>query len=104
MAKSSPRRKDDKIIAQAIAYAVQFQQQGVLDEAENASVLRTIPHHFDALHLMGVLRHQQGNDAEAVKLIDAAVSLNVIGVPREIDARVIGANPVAGPQDWPLER
>lgn len=78
MAKSSPRKKDDKIIAQAIAYAVQFQQQGMLGEAEKlyAGVLRTIPHHFDALHLMGVLRHQQGNSAEAVKLIDAALKVN----------------------------
>jgi FkbM family methyltransferase len=78
MAKSSPRKNDDKIIAQAIAYAVQFQQQGMLGEAEKlyAGILRTIPHHFDALHLLGVLRHQQGNNAEAVKLIDAALKVN----------------------------
>ncbi|MEA2929847.1 MAG: protein O-GlcNAc transferase, partial [Hyphomicrobiales bacterium] len=50
-------------------------QQGRLPEAEKlyAKILKIEPDHFDALHLLGVLKHQQGNAAEALRLIAAAL-------------------------------
>ena len=34
------------------------------------------PNHFDSLHLLGVIFHQRGNHAEAVRQIDAALKIN----------------------------
>ena len=48
---------------------------GRLDEAERLYdiILADDPEHFDALHLSGVLRHQQGRSAEALRLVAAAL-------------------------------
>src|SRR5579864_1103310 len=46
--------------------AAQLYQKFLADEAE----------HADALHLLGVLRHQQGDHARAVELIGRAVTLS----------------------------
>ena len=52
-------------------------QQGRLDDAASLykKALNADPAHFDARHLLGVLRHQQGRDTEAVKLIAAALKI-----------------------------
>lgn len=57
------------------AYAAH--QRGHLADAERGYVaaLQQAPDEVDALHLLGVLRHQQGRDAEAVDLLRRAVSL-----------------------------
>ncbi len=64
--------------AQAIRQAAALHQQGLLDRAEAIyrDVLKVAPDNFDALHLLGVLRQQQGRSAEALKLIAAALKRN----------------------------
>jgi tetratricopeptide (TPR) repeat protein len=52
-------------------------RDGRLDDAERGyrATLDSNPVHVDALHLLGVLRHQQGQHAEAVVLVRRAVDL-----------------------------
>lgn len=58
-----------------LLHALALHQEGRLDEAWEIydTILQTDPHHFDALHLGGVLRHQQGRSAEALRLVAAAL-------------------------------
>ncbi len=62
-------------IAETLQQALSLHQQGRLPEAERLykAILKTQPNHFDALHLLGVLKQQQGNSAEALRLIAAAL-------------------------------
>jgi tetratricopeptide (TPR) repeat protein len=62
------------VLSQALA----LHQAGRLAEAEKnyLQVLKAQPHHFDSLHLLGVIYHQRGNYAEAVRQIDVALKLN----------------------------
>jgi tetratricopeptide (TPR) repeat protein len=57
------------------AYAAH--RDGRLDDAERGyrATLDGNPSHVDALHLLGVLRHQQGQHAEAAALVRRAVKL-----------------------------
>ena len=50
-------------------------QQGKLDQAElhYSAILKAQPKHFEAKHMLGILRFQQGRNAEAVELIDEAL-------------------------------
>jgi tetratricopeptide (TPR) repeat protein len=52
-------------------------RDGRLDDAERGyrATLDDNPTHVDALHLLGVLRHQQGQHAEAAALVRRAVNL-----------------------------
>ncbi|MGQ7936836.1 tetratricopeptide repeat protein [Paraburkholderia sp. D1E] len=52
-------------------------RDGRLDDAERGyrATLDGNPVHVDALHLLGVLRHQQGQHAEAAELVRRAVNL-----------------------------
>ncbi len=52
-------------------------RDGRLDDAERGyrATLAADPGHVDALHLLGVLRHQQGQHAEAADLVRRAVDL-----------------------------
>ena len=52
-------------------------RDGRLTEAERdyQAALAAEPSHVDALHLLGVLRHQQGQHAEAAELVRRAVDL-----------------------------
>jgi tetratricopeptide (TPR) repeat protein len=52
-------------------------RDGRLDDAERGyrATLDGNPKHVDALHLLGVLRHQQGQHAEAAALVRRAVNL-----------------------------
>jgi protein O-GlcNAc transferase len=54
--------------------AIEFHQAGDLPSAQSlyGQILSGNPDHLDALHLFGVLRHQQGHNAEALGLIVAA--------------------------------
>ena len=55
--------------------AITLHQRGRLSEAEKLyrEVLTAVSDHFDAQHLLGVLKHQQGRGAEALQLIGAAL-------------------------------
>ena len=65
-----------------LSAAVSLHQKGKLADAERLylQILKVKPKHFDAQHLLGVLRHQQGRNAEAFELIAAALLVNPRGV------------------------
>src|SRR3954447_2201780 len=75
---SKPRRSHPPIGPNAIREAEMLHRQGRLEEAERiyAAIVACIPNHFDALHLLGVLRQEQSRPAEALSLIAAALRLN----------------------------
>ncbi len=58
--------------------ALRLHQQGHIEEAEVAyqEVLAAQPNHPGALHLLGVIRQQQGRHREAVELIGRAIEVN----------------------------
>jgi tetratricopeptide (TPR) repeat protein len=72
-------------LTQALAQAVALHRQGDLAQAEKiyARILKARRDHFDALHLLGLLKHQSGKAGEAYRLISAALAVN----PRSADAR-----------------
>jgi len=84
MANPLPVAHDDTVIAEATQYAVTFHQRGQLAEAEKlyAAILKVRPDHFNALHLLGVLRQEQGDSADAARLLQAALNMN----PRSVEA------------------
>ena len=66
--------------------AISLHAQGRLREAEKlfARVLKAAPGNFDALHLLGTIKAQNGQIGEALRLITAALKIN----PRAPDAWV----------------
>src|SRR5579862_3396906 len=58
-----------------IQHAIALHRQGRLTEAEQiyAAILAEEPGRFEALHLLGLMRHQQGQTIEALRLIGAAL-------------------------------
>src|ERR1700730_15811394 len=62
----------------AFDHALAFHQAGRLSEAEQMyrQILKDQPNHSDALHLLGVMHDQRGDHAEAVRHIDAALTIN----------------------------
>src|SRR5437660_3533928 len=61
---------------QLLERAIGAHQQGRLGEAERlySEILAAEPEHFDAQHLLGIVRHQQGRGTEALELIGAALT------------------------------
>src|SRR5436190_14884375 len=76
--RSSPSTTISSDLAATFAQALAFHKAGLLAEAETLyrKVIAIQPHHFDSLHLLGVICHQRGNHAEAVRQIDAALNRN----------------------------
>ena len=72
-------------LAQTLEQAVALHRQGDLAQAEKiyTRILKAQRDHFDALHLLGLLKHQAGKAGEAYRLISAALAVN----PRSPDAR-----------------
>src|SRR5438046_402593 len=62
-------------LRQLLDRAIGAHQRGQLGEAERLylDILKAEPRHFDAQHLLGVIRHQQGRSVEALALIGAAL-------------------------------
>jgi predicted O-linked N-acetylglucosamine transferase (SPINDLY family) len=58
-----------------IAKAITLHQRGDVASAEQVygQILAGDPHHFDALHMLGVIRIHQGRNTEAVELIGSAL-------------------------------
>jgi tetratricopeptide (TPR) repeat protein len=58
-------------------------QHNEFDLAENcyAEILKRQPSHFDANHLLGILRSQQGRNEEALELMKAALRVNPHSAP-----------------------
>jgi tetratricopeptide (TPR) repeat protein len=63
-------------MADTLQIALQHHQRGRLEDAERLyqAILADQPRHVEALHLLGVVAHQQGDHARAVLLIGSAVS------------------------------
>ena len=70
--------RDDAIVAEAAEYAQKFHGLGMLAEAEKfyLAILAARPDHFDALLSLAVLRRQQGDCVEALRLIGEALKTN----------------------------
>jgi protein O-GlcNAc transferase len=68
---------DETKLRQLLDRAIACHQRGQLGEAERLylEILKTEPGHFDAQHLLGIIRHQQGRGIEALALIDAALQV-----------------------------
>jgi len=73
-----PRPQPPPIGPHALQEAQALHRQGRLAEAERiySAIVACMPDHFDALHLLGVLRQEQSRPAEALSLIAAALRLN----------------------------
>src|SRR5262245_38546179 len=69
---------EQRAISQAIEAGVALQQRGLLNDAERlyTGILKLAPEHFDATHLLGLVRRQRGDSAGALRLIGAALKLN----------------------------
>jgi tetratricopeptide (TPR) repeat protein len=65
-------------LASAFREALALHRSGQLGEAKRRyrRILATAPDHFDSLHLLGVILHQEGDHAAAVEQIDAALKIN----------------------------
>ena len=72
---AAPTTKTVMSLPEALGQALELHRQGRLAEAENfyAAILRTKPDHFDALHMLGVIKGQQGNNEASAKLIREAL-------------------------------
>ena len=72
-------------IDQAVKLAVGLQQRNAMKEAEiiYQRILALIPEHPDALHFLGVLKHQSGRSEEAIELLSKALQ----AAPEYVDAR-----------------
>src|SRR5438477_1559863 len=78
MLRPRQRRRPLPFGPHAIREAEALHRQGRRAEAERiyAAIVACMPGHFDALHLLGVLRQEQSRPAEALSLIAAALRLN----------------------------
>jgi len=65
-------------LGNTLAIALQHHEAGRLSEAEVLYrwVVDLQPNHSDALHLLGVLEHQRGDNAAAMDLLGRAIALN----------------------------
>jgi predicted TPR repeat methyltransferase len=70
--------QEEARIAALLKEAVALHQAGRLDQAaaRYRDVLASAPRQFDALHLLGVVRRQQGDAQAAVTLITQALAIN----------------------------
>jgi tetratricopeptide (TPR) repeat protein len=61
--------------ARMLERAISRHTGGELEQAEQLyqDILKCSPDHFDALHLLGVLRHQQNRSTDALELLEAAL-------------------------------
>jgi protein O-GlcNAc transferase len=73
---AKPRQAPE--IAATLQKAVALQQQGQLDQAAALYrlILKKMPHHFNALHLLGTIACQRKNYDEAAQLIGRALKAN----------------------------
>jgi tetratricopeptide (TPR) repeat protein len=64
-------------LAEPLAVALDLHQAGRMAEAERGyrAILKERPDHVEALHYLGVLLHQRGDDEDAAKLMDRALGL-----------------------------
>lgn len=73
---TSAADKTEMSLEEALQYAIGLHQQGMLEGATTVyqRVLDAVPGHPDALHLLGMAKHQMGHSDEGVALIEEAVA------------------------------
>jgi protein O-GlcNAc transferase len=71
----APGTEGPEWIASVLQQALAHQSSGAAAEAEAGyrRVLAAAPDHFDALHMLGLIRHQRGAHEEALDLIQRAI-------------------------------
>ena len=81
---SAPGAPKQLSLADALELAVGLHKNGLLDAAEELyrRILSVAPDQADALHCLGLLRHNRGDRAEALALVERAIAL----VPEYVDA------------------
>src|SRR5437868_6620160 len=74
----TPEQEPVSNLSELLDQALTFHQEGRLEECEllYLRILEAEHDHFDARHLLGILRHQQGRSAEALELIGTALRTN----------------------------
>ncbi len=77
MATLPPHERVDRGLAETLAKAIALHRNGkiALAEPHYLRLLQSKPDHFDALHMLGVIRHQQGRNPEALELIEQALAV-----------------------------
>jgi len=86
----SPRLvpKQDPLVGFEVRRALMLHQSGQVDEAVEIyeKILREHPQQFECLHFLGVARIQGGRHAEALPLLDRALSVRP-GMPELLKLR-----------------
>jgi len=74
----SPSTAQEEKLQRALAHALASQQAGHLAEAATGyeTALALAPANFDALHMLGVVRYQQGEFERSLDLLDRALAVN----------------------------
>jgi tetratricopeptide (TPR) repeat protein len=77
--------------AGSIGQAAALQREGRLDDAGRiySNVLAADPHHFEALYLAGMLRHQQGSSLDGLRMLAAALKAKPGATNARMDYGVI---------------
>ena len=75
-----PQHSAGHELAALFARGLAQHRAGRLADAETyyRKVLASLPQHFDSLHLLGVIAHQRGDHATAVRQIDGALETSPI--------------------------
>ena len=78
-----PGRPQVPDVAQLLQKALGLHQLGLLAEAEPLyrAILAQLPHHFDALHLLGVIAYQRQDFAGAARQIGRALQIDPNNAP-----------------------
>lgn len=78
LTKGPPDAASRSALAANLECAVALHQRGELAQARAIyqDILRAQPHHFDALHMLGVLAAMSGEPGKAVRLIGRAIEVN----------------------------
>jgi protein O-GlcNAc transferase len=83
-------------VPRALEQAVQYHRQGRLHDAERLyrDALRESPRDFDALHLLGVLKLQQGGAGDALSLLQQAIEVrpNALDVLSNLSVALLALN------------
>lgn len=73
----SETEEQELSLEEALRLAIQLQQRRRLDDAESIyqGILQAFPEQPDALHYLGVLHHQRGDQHRAIELIRRAIAI-----------------------------
>jgi tetratricopeptide (TPR) repeat protein len=83
-AKAGGKKSAGASMREQLSSAIALHRQGQLEEAEKAylALLQSDQDHPEALHFLGVMRHQQGQSLQGIALVRRAIELR----PDYVDA------------------